>query len=689
MKNYRHFVKSKSRYLVSGGYFLIAAFILQLILPGEPHFKYEYQKGSPWKHNNLVAPFDFAIQKSAKDIESEKTALLKSIAPYFRTDTSVSLAMTKKFRIDLAKMLDGTSGRKEFVFRELTYLVDSVYKKGVLLKSPESFDELKGKTEIMKIEGVIVTKIPVTELFSERSAYNIISIKIASFKKTIPALGGQLSAIDPAAYISANLLYDKETTEKEYSRASETISTSRGMVQAGERIILQGEIVDENSFQILESLKVSYEKKQGLGINRIIVAVGKFLFILILLTLLFIFLHFHRTDILNETKKLMFVLSFIATMVGLAILIQKYEGLHIYLLPMAILPLVIRTFFDSRTAIFTLVVTSLLIGYFAPNNYEYVLIQVVAGIIGVFSLDKMHRRVHMIKAAFFVLITYLIVFTALSLIQEGTLLGYNYLIIKWFAFSSGLISLVYPLIYIFEKLFGFTSDVTLIELSDTNQPLLRQLSEQAPGTFQHSMQIANLAEEIILQIGGNPFLVRAGALYHDIGKVTQPGYFIENQMIGMNPHDKLNNLKSAEVIIDHVINGVAMARKQKLPESLIEFIATHHGTTKTKYFLLKYQQENPGTNINLQQFAYPGPLPRSKEASVVMIVDGIEAASRSLKDKTTENLEVLIDDMVEQKLKEHQLDESELTFSDISKIKEILLNKLLNIYHIRIEYPKG
>jgi len=688
MKNYRHFVKNKSRYLVSGGYFLITAFILLLILPGEPHFKYEYQKGSPWKHHNLVAPFDFAIQKSLKDVEAEKAELFKSVFPYFRTDTSITKAWTKKFATDLIVFLEGSGGNKSFVISELTGLLDSIYSRGILQKSADSFDELKNKTDLMKITGINVVKVPVSSTYSERSAYNTFAGKIESLKNNIPPLSGLLSLVKPESYISANLFYDKETTEKELAKVSETISTSRGMVQAGERIILQGEIVDENLFQVLESLRTSFEKKQGQVIDLFLISIGKFLLILIFLTLLFMFLYFHRTDILNESKKLMFVLFFIAGMVGTAILIQKYEGLHIYLLPMAILPLVIRTFFDSRTAIFVLVITSLLIGYFAPNNYEFVLIQVIAGLVGVFSLNKMHRRVHMIKAAFWVLITYLVVFTALSLIQEGTLLGSNLLIIKWFGFSSGLISLVYPLIYIFEKIFGFTSDVTLIELSDTNQPLLRQLSEQAPGTFQHSIQIANLSEEIILQIGGNPFLVRAGALYHDIGKIEQPGFFIENQQLGMNPHDKMNNTKSAELIIEHVKKGILMAKKQKLPESLIEFIATHHGTTKAKYFLLKQQQEYPGSNIDIQQFSYPGPLPRSKEAAVVMLVDGIEAASRSLKEKTTENLRILIDGMIDQKIKEHQLDESELTFSDIRRIKEVLLNKLLNIYHIRIEYPR-
>ncbi|NOR73951.1 MAG: HDIG domain-containing protein, partial [Draconibacterium sp.] len=285
-------------------------------------------------------------------------------------------------------------------------------------------------------------------------------------------------------------------------------------------------------------------------------------------------------------------------------------------------------------------------------------------------------------------LTYIFVYAALNLIHEGSILSFDYEMLKWFVISSALILAVYPLVYIFEKLFGFISDVTLIEISDSNQPLLRKLAEEAPGTFQHSMQIANLAEEVILKIGGNPFLVRAGSLYHDIGKIGRPNFFIENQAFGMNPHDKMSYLKSAEIIIEHVRNGVKMAQKYKLPAPIIEFIETHHGTTKAKYFYLKYQQENPGKKIDESTFIYPGPLPKSKEAAVVMLVDGIEAASRSLPKKTHSILQELINNMVDQKIKDKQLDNSELTFKDISVIKETLLNKLITIYHIRIEYPK-
>jgi putative nucleotidyltransferase with HDIG domain len=379
---------------------------------------------------------------------------------------------------------------------------------------------------------------------------------------------------------------------------------------------------------------------------------------------------------------------FLVAIVFVTNFMNSFPNLNIYLVPFAIFPIIIRTFFDSRTAIFMLIVTTLLVGFYAPNNYEFVLLQVSAGMVAVFSLNRMHRRVHLVLATLWVLVTYVVVFSALNLIHEGSILSFNYKMLQWFGISCALLLAVYPLVYIFEKIFGFISDVTLIELSDSNQPLLRKLAEEAPGTFQHSMQIANLSEEVILKIGGNPFLVRAGALYHDIGKIAKPNFFIENQAAGMNPHDQMNYIKSAEIIIDHVKNGVKMAHKHKLPEPIIEFIATHHGTTKAKYFYLKHQQENPKEKIPDNQFIYPGPLPKSKEAAVVMLVDGIEAASRSLKDKTYEKLKELINNMIDQKIQDKQLDQSKLTFSDINSIKDTLLKKLINIYHVRIEYPK-
>jgi putative nucleotidyltransferase with HDIG domain len=667
---------------------MVAAVLLFLILPGEPRFKYEYQKGFPWRHENLVAPFDFAILKTTREIEDEKAELLKTMAPYFSFDTTVVKTKTRELKATLQLPADSVKNRKTETFQILAQNLKEVYSDGILQHSPESYPELNEKTEIRKRTGNQVAKTAVANLYSEKIAYNKLHTTLQDLKKRYPDISNWLDDIPIENYITANLSYDAVTTQREIDEISQNISTTRGMVQMGERIILQGEIVTGEKYQILESLKDSFEKERGQGVDRYTISIGKIILILSLLGLIFTFLYIYRRDILTGFRRLLFLLLFMVFMVFLASFFNAFPNLHIYLIPLAIFPIVVRTFFDSRTAIFMLIVTTLLIGFYAPNNYEFILLQVTAGVVAVFSLNKMHRRVHLVIATIWVFLTYLLVYSALNLIHEGSFLTYNYSLLKWFALSSLFILLAYPLIFIFEKLFGFISDVTLIELSDSNQPLLRKLAEEAPGTFQHSMQIANLAEEVILKIGGNPFLVRAGALYHDIGKIAQPGFFIENQAVGMNPHDQMDYKQSAEVIIDHVKNGVKMAKKYKLPDSLVEFIATHHGTTKAKYFYLKHQQDHPDETIDEDSFIYPGPLPVSKEASVVMLVDGIEAASRSLKEKTLENLRNLINTMIDQKIDDKQLDHSKLTFSDINIIKEILLNKLKNIYHIRIEYPK-
>jgi putative nucleotidyltransferase with HDIG domain len=312
----------------------------------------------------------------------------------------------------------------------------------------------------------------------------------------------------------------------------------------------------------------------------------------------------------------------------------------------------------------------------------------IAGIIAVFSLKKLHKRSHLVLSALGVFIAYSVVFVSMSLVQEGSLKTINWMNMKWFGFSSLFIFITYPLIYIFEKAFGFVSDVSLIELSNTNQPLLRKLAEEAPGTFQHSLQVANMSVAVIQRIGGNPFLVYTGALYHDIGKTHQSAYFIENQVAGMNPHDQLDYLKSAEIIIDHVTKGVILARKYKLPEVLISFITTHHGTTQSNYFYKKYLIDNPGVAANVERFSYPGPLPHSKETAVVMLTDGIEATAHSLKEKTAAAFSEMIENLVEQKIKSNQLINSELTLRDIAILKSTLLEKLISIYHVRIEYPK-
>jgi putative nucleotidyltransferase with HDIG domain len=667
--------------------FIAGIGLIFMVFPGESRFKYEFQKGSPWRHATLIAPFNFAILKTDAEIKVETDSLLKTFAPYFLLDTLTEESKVDEFTAALDKLKStSTTTTSATLNTELIQILRKIYNTGILPQPITSYEELSEKSEIMLIRGNTASKIPVSNLHSIKSAYELINDTIQEL------LGKQYQEfsqkINLSEFISENLNLDKERNLYEKNQLLDEISTTKGMIQAGERIIFQGDLVGSEKFIILESLKKAYETKRGDSIEYFLVIGGRIVIITTLIVLMFLYLIFYRRELFDHKRKLSFIIMMMVLMVFLAAFATKIEFINIYMVPLTILPIMIRIFFDSRTAIFSLLITTLLIGYFAPNSYEYIILQIIAGIFAVFSLNKLDKRSHIVFTALWVFLSYSIIYISIAMVQEGSWKTIDWSALKWFGISSFLIFITYPLIYIFEKIFGFVSDVTLIELSDTNQPLLRKLAEEAPGTFQHSMQIANLAEAVIQRIGGNPFLVRAGALYHDIGKTSDPEFFIENQAVGMNPHDQIDHLKSAKIIIDHVANGVRLAKKHRLPEILISFISTHHGTTQANYFYKMYQNENPEMEVDRSIFTYPGPLPQDKETAVLMIIDGIEAASRSLPEKTVDTFRELIERMVEEKIRSNQLMNADLTFRDISILKATLLEKLVNIYHVRIEYPK-
>lgn len=662
--------------------FIAGIGLIFLVFPGESRFKYEFQKGSPWRHETLIAPFNFAILKTDAEVKAESDSIFSTFSPYFTIDTLVAAARVSDFDQALARVPGISQTNKtaiQTVFRNM-------YRSGILQQSPDSYKELNGKIDIMLIRGNRAVKVPVTALYSIKSAYQQLNDTIRKLdSKHYQDLVQKINLSD---FVAENLYLDEARNQYEKKQLNDKLSATKGMVQAGERIISQGDLIGPEKFIILESLKKAYETKRGDNMEYFLVIAGRLVIISVLIVLMFLYLIFYRRELFDHKRKLSFIIMMIVLMVFLAGFATKVDTINIYMVPMAILPIMVRIFFDSRTAIFSLMITTLLIGYFAPNSYEFIILQMIAGILAVFSLNKLHKRSHIVFSALWVFLAYAGVYIAMALVQEGSLKTIDWSELKWFGISSFLIFITYPLIYIFEKVFGFVSDVTLIELSDTNQPLLRKLAEEAPGTFQHSIQVANLAEAVIHRIGGNPFLVRAGALYHDIGKTFDPEFFIENQAVGMNPHDQMDHLKSAKIIIDHVSNGVKLAHKYRLPEVLVSFITTHHGTTQANYFYKMYQNENPEMDVDRSLFTYPGPLPTDKETAVLMLTDGIEAAARSLKEKSVDAIRSLIDNMVEQKIRANQLVYSDLTFRDITILKDTLLEKLVNIYHVRIEYPK-
>jgi putative nucleotidyltransferase with HDIG domain len=667
--------------------FVVGIGLIFLVFPGESRFKYEFQKGSPWRHETLIAPFDFAILKTDIELKTENDSILDAYLPYFTLDTLVEIAKVKEFANTLSKLTETDPVIKSAVnIHLLPRILHDIYQFGILPQSINSYKDLGGKTELMQIKGNKAVKIPAQNLRSIKSAYQELNDTIRKLTgRSYPEIVQKINLSD---FVVENMYFDEQLNNHEKKDLLDKLSSTKGMIQAGERIISQGDLIGSEKFMILESLKKAYETKRGNNNDYLLVIIGRLIIISSLIILMFLYLIFYRRELFEHKLKLTFIILMIVIMVFMAGIAAKVEAINIYMVPMAILPIMIRIFFDSRTAIFSLMITTLLIGYFAPNTYEFIILQMVAGIFAVFSLNKLHKRSHIVFSAFYVFLAYSIVYISMAMVQEGSLEKINWIVLKWFGLSSIFIFVTYPLVYIFEKIFGFVSDVTLIELSDTNQPLLRKLAEEAPGTFQHSIQVANLAEAVIQRIGGNPFLVRAGALYHDIGKTSDPEFFIENQALGMNPHDQIDHLKSAQIIIDHVANGVRLAKKHRLPEVLISFITTHHGTTQADYFYKMYQKENPEQEIDRNPFSYPGPLPQDKENAVLMLTDGIEAAVRSLSEKSVDNIRELIEKMVEQKIRSNQLSNADLTFRDITILKSTLLEKLVNIYHVRIEYPK-
>jgi hypothetical protein len=667
--------------------FIAGIGLIFLVFPGESRFKYEFQKGSPWQHETLIAPFNFAILKTEAEIKLETDSILKTYIPYFTLDSLVEQTKLKEFTNALSKFTETNSSVKSVKnIQVLTDILRDIYKKGILAQSVNSYEELQGKQAIMQVRGNKAERTDIASLFSAKSAYQKLNDTIRSITgKNYSELIREVTISD---YIAENLYYDEKLNQQEKKQLLDKLSATKGMVQAGERIIFQGDLVGTEKYMILESLKSAYETKRGDNIEYFLVIAGRLIIISSFIVLMFLYLLFYRRELFDHKRKLSFIILMIVLMIFMAGFATKVKSLNIYMVPMAVLPILVRIFFDSRTAIFSLMVTTLLIGYFAPNSYEYIILQMIAGIIAVFTLNRLHKRSHLVLSAFAVFISYSVIYIAMAMVQEGSLTTINWKELEWFGISSLFILIAYPLIDIFERIFGFVSDVTLIELSNTNQPLLRKLAEEAPGTFQHSMQVANLAEAVIHRIGGNPFLVYAGALYHDIGKTKKSEFFIENQAVGMNPHDSMDHMKSAEIIIDHVTYGVQLARKYKLPEILISFITSHHGTTQTNYFYKMYQKENPDEEVDLTKFSYPGPIPQNKETAVLMLTDGIEAAARSLKEKSVDSFREMIETMVEQKIRSNQLINADLTFRDVSILKSTLLEKLVNIYHVRIEYPK-
>jgi putative nucleotidyltransferase with HDIG domain len=692
-------IKPNKKYLYHLLMFAVSIIIVVAISPREGKFRYEFQKGKPWLSSSLIAPWDFPVLKPDNVIAAERDTILKNFYPYFRLDSEV-----EKNKIgELDKYLNNLSLKYESesktldpmgfvsVKRELNTILSGIYQKGVL-ETNELMPFEKLPDEITVISGRVAEQKLVSSLFVQKSAYQFAGEKKTELEKHHVAVSGKslsdfLSTVALYDFIEPNLFYDAATSTAVRNEMIGEISINRGLVQEGELVISQGEIVDEDKFMMLESMRSEYEKRLGKN-DKLFILLGRIILVTACYLALYLFMYHFRFDVLSSTHKTFFIILVILLFIIVTRLVIFLPGNIVYLVPFALIPIVVRTFYDSRLALFVYLVAIMLAGFIVPNSFEFVFLSFIAGVIVIISLTNVYRRAKLFTAALMVFLAYSVVYLGIGLMQEGSLANMNWKNYVWFAGNGVFLLLSYPLIFVFEKTFRFLSDATLFELADTNQPLLRKLSEEAPGSFQHSLQVANLAEEAAREIGANNLLARTGALYHDIGKTFNAEYFIENQAEGFSPHDHLDPLKSAEIITGHVKKGIDLSRKFNLPSPIIDFIQTHHGTGVAYFFYKKFLDKNPSRTDMEKSFTYSGPKPYSKETAIVMMADAVEASSRSLANYSEENISELVERIIYIQEQDGQYSDTPLTYKDVSDIKNVFIKRLLNIYHARIAYPK-
>ena len=672
--------------IYKNGLFLISIAVIILLLPSTSLDPFQFEIGKPWQNDLLTAPYDFPIYKTANDLDIERKNIETS-ASYFEYNSSIYNTEIE----NLTKLENKL--RSEYTLKvedsiALSYVkakLKEIYNEGIISANDLKIATSHKDSTIMLKRDKITSATSVNRLYTPASA-------MAEIKKDFPSYFNPnwLSLWKIESYITHNVFYDANTTNLIKTERINNISISEGMVQAGERIIDRGDIVTEEKAKILNSLSKEKVNKQGQTFNeRSKLLFGRSLLIICLMTLFYAYLRLFRKQLYNSKRVItLLLLMIVAFCGGTSLIITHASPSLIYIIPFAMLPIIVSTFFDTRTALYANYITIFISSIVVPSPFEFVLLQATAGMVTISTLRDLSQRSQLVRTAIFIICTYCLFFLGYGLTSDSSIFEVNWMNFVFFVINGLLLLFAYLLIYIIEQIFGFISNVRLIELCDINNPLMRKLSETAPGTFQHCTQVSNLAVEIANKINANPLLARAGALYHDVGKISNPPFFVENQAKGNNPHDKLNAEESSIIITNHVKDGVKIAKEYGLPRSIIEFIETHHGKSVTKYFYNKYVNEHPDETVDANKFSYSGPNPYTKEQAIVMICDTIEAASRSLPEYNDESINNLVDKIVDAQIIEHYLDRAPITLKEIGEAKEILKEKLKNIYHTRIAYPE-
>ena len=687
MSNFVNKLYQKNTIIYKVILFLIATVAIVYLFPKGGQFKYDFNNGQLWKYDNLYAPFDFAVQKSEAEIKIEKQQIEANSKLFFTYNKSAVVAVNTAFEKSVQTLLlsDSLSIDQKILFNKIgAEIIKEVYKEGFLAVVSQNI--VANTDALISITKENVVKdIPFKNLYNSNKVLKIITVNLEvgfnAFRRK--QFFNILSDI-----IKPNITYDADFTEKVIDNEMKKISYTKGKVSSGELIILKGDIVEGKKLAVLSSLKGESESKIWTESNYNWIILGYTILVALALLMLLLFLKKYREEIYNNNNKVTFIFFNVFSMIFIQTLVINYNADYLYVVPLSVLPIILKAFFDARLGLFTHVLTVLLLGYVVPNSFEFIYLHIIAGIVTILTVSELYKRANLFISVAQITGIYMLTYFAFSIIKEGNASQINLDYFILFGLNGLLSFLSIILIYIYEKVFGLVSDVTLLELSNTNTELLRELNEKAPGTFQHSMQVANLAEAAANEIGANSMLVRTGALYHDIGKMVNPMYFTENQTTGVNPHHDLSPKDSAKIIIDHVIKGVEIAKKYNLPDRIIDFIRTHHGTSTTYYFLMKEKEMNPDTDVDIKKFQYQGPNPFSKETAILMMCDAAEAASKSLKIPTAQSISDLIDRIIEKQMSDNQFLNSDITFKEIETIKKVIKKKLLSMYHLRVEYPE-
>lgn len=658
--------------------YVSATILVIYLLPKGGQFKYNFQKGKPWQYESLNAPFNFTIKKSEEALLQEEEKIKNQAIPFYDLNDEVAFNSFEEFSLKFDKAFnDSLYATPKNVAKEIALnTINEIYSVGYL-GNLEIVDEaqiiyLKNKDEVN--EKVFF------QLLNPERAKGLIEDKTKTIKDCTPILKKIiLESLQP------NVSYNEKLSKEAVEQAIRAINPNKGIMEAGTKIIAKGEVVEGDKYEILDSLRTQYQSKLWNKNNYYWLLLGYALLVSLVFIMLLLFLKKYRTEIYNNNTKVSFIFFNIVVMVFITTLVVEYNTAYIYIIPLCILPIILKSFFDARLGLFVHVLTILLLGFIVPNSFEFLFLQIIAGIVTILTVSELYKRANLFISVGQITFIYGLGYVAFILIQEGNLQSLAYINLFYFVLCGLVTLFAFPLVYMYERLFGLVSEVSLLELSNTNSTLLKELSNKAPGTFHHSLNVANLCEAAANEIGANSMLVRVGALYHDIGKINNPTNFTENQLNQVNTLNELSPKESAKIIVGHVIKGIEIGRKNKLPDRIIDFIRTHHGTNLVYYFYKK-EEELSGV-AQKKDFQYPGPKPFSRETAILMMADSVEAASKSLKNPTSTKIDTFVENIINEQIKNKQFVNANITFKEIETIKKVLKKKLNNMYHLRVEYP--